>query len=205
MQKLISRISDYNTNMDNGKSANKSAKITTKTGDNGTTGLLFGGRVLKSDARVEAFGTIDEAVSSLGFARALISDPKVKSIVETLQRDLFIVAAELATLEPNRDQLIETNNVVNESMVQRVEELIDSLKENLNLPNAFVVPGDSPESSAIDVSRTLIRKAERRVVALYENKHVQNRDLLRYLNRASDLAYVIGRYLDREKPFNKLN
>ena len=205
MQKLISRISDYNTNMDNGKSANKSAKITTKTGDNGTTGLLFGGRVLKSDARVEAFGTIDEAVSSLGLARALISDPEVKSIVETLQRDLFIVAAELATLEPNRDQLVETNNVVNESMVQKVEELTDSLKENLNLPNAFVVPGDSPESSAIDVSRTLIRKAERRVVALYENKHVQNRDLLRYLNRASDLAYVIGRYLDREKPFNKLN
>ena len=205
MQKLISRISDYNTNMDNGKSANKSAKVTTKTGDNGTTGLLFGGRVLKSDARVEAFGTIDEAVSSLGLARALISDPEVKSIVETLQRDLFIVAAELATLEPNRDQLVETNNVVNESMVQKVEELTDSLKENLNLPNAFVVPGDSPESSAIDVSRTLIRKAERRVVALYENKHVQNRDLLRYLNRASDLAYVIGRYLDREKPFNKLN
>lgn len=205
MQKLISRISDYNTNMDNGKSANKSAKITTKTGDNGTTGLLFGGRVLKSDARVEAFGTIDEAVSSLGLARALISDPEVKSIVETLQRDLFIVAAELATLEPNRDQLVETNNVVNESMVQKVEELTDSLKGNLNLPNAFVVPGDSLESSAIDVSRTLIRKAERRVVALYENKHVQNRDLLRYLNRASDLAYVIGRYLDREKPFNKLN
>ena len=205
MQKLISRISDYNTNMDNGKSANKSAKVTTKTGDNGTTGLLFGGRVLKSDARVEAFGTIDEAVSSLGLARALISDPEVKSIVETLQRDLFIVAAELATLEPNRDQLVETNNVVNESMVQKVEELTDSLKENLNLPNAFVVPGDSPESSAIDVSRTLIRKAERRAVALYENKHIQNRDLLRYLNRASDLAYVIGRYLDREKPFNKLN
>ena len=205
MQKLISRISDYNTSMDNGKSAKKSAKITTKTGDNGTTGLLFGGRVLKSDARVEAFGTIDEAVSSLGLARALISDPEVKSIVETLQRDLFIVAAELATLEPNRDQLVETNNVVSESMVQKVEELTDSLKENLNLPNAFVVPGDSPESSAIDVSRTLIRKAERRVVALYENKHIANRDLLRYLNRASDLAYVIGRYLDREKPFNKLN
>ena len=205
MQKLISRISDYNTSMDNGKSAKKSAKITTKTGDDGTTGLLFGGRVLKSDARVEAFGTIDEAVSSLGLARALISDPEVKSIVETLQRDLFIVAAELATLEPNRDQLVETNNVVSESMVQKVEELTDSLKENLNLPNAFVVPGDSPESSAIDVSRTLIRKAERRVVALYENKHIANRDLLRYLNRASDLAYVIGRYLDREKPFNKLN
>ena len=108
MQKLISRISDYNTNMDNGKSANKSAKITTKTGDNGTTGLLFGGRVLKSDARVEAFGTIDEAVSSLGLARALISDPEVKSIVETLQRDLFIVAAELATLESNRDQLVDS-------------------------------------------------------------------------------------------------
>ena len=205
MQKLISRISDYNTSMDNGKSAKKSAKITTKTGDSGTTGLLFGGRVLKSDARVEAFGTIDEAVSSLGLARALISDPEVKSIVETLQRDLFIVAAELATLEPNRDQLVETNNVVSESMVQKVEELTDSLKENLNLPNAFVVPGDSLESSAIDVSRTLIRKAERRVVALYENKHIANRDLLRYLNRASDLAYVIGRYLDREKPFNKLN
>ena len=191
--------------MDNGKSAKKSAKITTKTGDSGTTGLLFGGRVLKSDARVEAFGTIDEAVSSLGLARALISDPEVKSIVETLQRDLFIVAAELATLEPNRDQLVETNNVVSESMVQKIEELTDSLKENLNLPNAFVVPGDSLESSAIDVSRTLIRKAERRVVALYENKHIANRDLLRYLNRASDLAYVIGRYLDREKPFNKLN
>lgn len=191
--------------MDNGKSAKKSAKITTKTGDSGTTGLLFGGRVLKSDARVEAFGTIDEAVSSLGLARALISDPEVKSIVETLQRDLFIVAAELATLEPNRDQLVETNNVVSESMVQKIEELADSLKENLNLPNAFVVPGDSLESSAIDVSRTLIRKAERRVVALYENKHIANRDLLRYLNRASDLAYVIGRYLDREKPFNKLN
>lgn len=205
MQKLISRINDYNTSMDNGKSAPKSAKITTKTGDSGTTGLLFGGRVLKSDARVEAFGTIDEAVSSLGLARALISDPEVKTIVETLQRDLFIVAAELATLEPNRDQLVETNNVVSESMVQKIEELTDSLKENLNLPNAFVVPGDSLESSAIDVSRTLIRKAERRVVALYENKHIANRDLLRYLNRASDLAYVIGRYLDREKPFNKLN
>ena len=191
--------------MKEGKGKNRNPVITTKNGDDGTTGMFLGGRVHKNDERVEAFGAIDEAVSSLGFARSLISDLKIKTIVENLQRDLFIVGAELATLKTNWSQLAETGQIVSESMVLEIEELQESLYACIELPKSFIVPGDSQESAVIDISRTLIRKAERKVIVLYKNNEVENPNLLRYLNRASDLAFVLARYLDKNKPYNKLH
>ncbi len=138
--------------------------ITTKNGDDGTTGMFLGGRVLKNDERVEAFGAIDEAVSSLGFARSLISDLKIKAIVENLQRDLFIVGAELATLKTNWSQLAETGQIVSESMVLKLEEVQESLYTCIELPKSFIVRGDSQRSAVIDISRTLVRKADRKVI-----------------------------------------
>ena len=122
--------------MKEGKGKNRNPVITTKKGDDGTTGMFLGGRVHKNDERVEAFGAIDEAVSSLGFARSLISDLKIKTIVENLQRDLFIVGAELATLKTNWSQLAETGQIVSESMVLEIEELQESLYACIELPKS---------------------------------------------------------------------
>ena len=97
------------------------AKITTKSGDAGTTGLFLGGKVSKSDALIDAVGSIDEAVSALGLARSLIVDLEVKTIIEDLQRDMFIVGAELATLEKNKEKLIALKQVVDSYMVQKIE------------------------------------------------------------------------------------
>ena len=173
------------------------ARITTKSGDDGTTGLLLGGRVSKADARTEAYGTVDEAVSALGLARALTEESRVRAIIEELQRHLFTVAAELATDPAHRDELAARFGVVTEAMTAELEAHLETLRAETTLPREFVVPGDTPASAAMDVARSVIRRAERRAVALQQAKTMTNPELVRFLNRASDLAFVVSRYLDR--------
>jgi cob(I)alamin adenosyltransferase len=178
-------------------------KVYTKFGDKGETSLLYGGRVSKNNPHTEAYGITDEAVSAMGLARSLSDDQKVKDILRDLQRDLFTIAAELAT-EPDKYELFQQHfKPVTQEMVGDLETTIDSLEEEFTMPQVFVLPGGSPASSAIDMARTIIRTAERRVVALAEAGGLTNELILNYLNRLGDLLFVLARYHDRELPLER--
>ena len=178
-------------------------RVYTKFGDKGETSLLYGGRVSKNDPHTEAYGVTDEAVSVMGLARSLSEDPKVKDILRDAQRDLFMIAAELAT-EPDKYELFQQHFApVTVEMVENLEHTIDSLEEEFEMPTVFVLPGGSPSSSAIDMSRTSIRTAERRVVALAEAGRLTNELIINYLNRLGDLLFVLARYEDRELPIER--
>lgn len=179
-------------------------KIYTKTGDQGQTALLFGLSVSKSDPRCEAYGATDQAVSAMGLARALCDDERVKEIVLQAQHEMFIVGAELATDESNYHYLQDNLSTVTPDMVTRLEAWIDELNGLMELPNAFIIPGASAASGALDLARGQLRTAERRVVALKEQGLLVNSDVLRYVNRLSDLLFVLARYEDRKLPIELL-
>ena len=168
-------------------------RIYTKTGDDGTTGLLYGGRVSKADLVPEACGTIDEAVAVLGLARAHASDPSLSDELLRLQRELFVVGADLATNPDERAKLEPGVSLVSPDMVARLESRIDELVEAHPLANAFIVPGSNPAAAFLDLARGTIRRAERRVVGLRETDAVVNDEALRYLNRLSDALFVLAR------------
>lgn len=174
------------------------ARIYTKTGDDGTTGLLYGGRVSKADPATEAYGTTDEAVAALGLARALAADTAPKEEILALQRELFVVGADLATNPKERAKLEPGVSLVTADMVERLEARIDELVAEHPLPKAFVVPGANPVSAALDVARSVVRRAERRVVELRDLGAEVNEDVVRYLNRLSDLLFVMARVVAGE-------
>jgi cob(I)alamin adenosyltransferase len=169
-------------------------RIYTKTGDDGTTGLLYGGRIPKDDLVTEAYGTTDEAVAMLGLARSLTEDPAMQADLLALQRELFVVGADLATNPRERKKLDAEVSLVTERMVKRLERRIDDLVEERPLPQVFIVPGANPASAAIDVARAVIRRAERDVVALEHAQREVNPEVRRYLNRLSDLLFVLARW-----------
>ena len=178
-------------------------RVYTKFGDKGETSLLYGGRISKNNPHTEAYGITDEAVSAMGLGRATTSDQRVKNILRDLQRELFTIAAELAT-DPDKYELFQQHfSPVTESMVDNLETTIDSLEEEFQMPTVFVLPGGSPASSAIDMARTIIRTAERRVVALAEAGLLTNDLITAYLNRLGDLLFVLARYQDRELPIER--
>jgi cob(I)alamin adenosyltransferase len=168
-------------------------KIYTKKGDDGTTGLLYGGRVSKADLATEAYGTTDEAVAVLGLARALSDDAALKEEILALQRELFVVGADLATNPKERAKLEPGVSLVTAEMVERLEARIDELVAVHPLPNAFIVPGANAVSAAIDLARSVVRRAERRVIDLRDSGAEVNDNVLRYLNRLSDLLFVVAR------------
>lgn len=169
-------------------------RIYTKTGDDGTTGLLYGGRVPKDDLVTEAYGTTDEAVAVLGLARSLADDDAIADEVLEIQRELFVVAADLATNPAERAKLVDGVSRVTPAMTERLEARIDALVAERPLPDVFVVPGATPPSAAIDVARGTIRRAERRVVTMSrEQDRTVNPEVRRYLNRLSDLLFVLAR------------
>jgi len=169
-------------------------RIYTKTGDDGTTGLLYGGRIPKDDLVTEAYGTTDEAVAVLGLARSLTEDPAMQADLLAVQRELFVVGADLATNPRERKKLDAEIFLVTERMVKRLERRIDDLVEERPLPQVFIVPGANPASAAIDVARAVIRRAERDVVALEHAQREVNPEVRRYLNRLSDLLFVLARW-----------
>jgi cob(I)alamin adenosyltransferase len=176
-------------------------RIYTKTGDDGTTGLLYGGRISKADPVAEAYGSIDEAVAALGLARALGGPGELHDLILRLQRELFVVAADLATNPAEREKLQPGVSLATAGMVQELEGIIDSEVEARPLPNEFIVPGANPASAALDVARTLVRRAERRAVELRQvrgeettgGESTVSLDALHYLNRLSDLLFVLAR------------
>ncbi|HEX2425355.1 MAG TPA: cob(I)yrinic acid a,c-diamide adenosyltransferase [Actinomycetota bacterium] len=169
-------------------------RIYTKTGDDGTTGRLYGGRVSKAAAATEASGAIDETLAAIGVARALCEDPELSLELLRLQRDLFIVGADVASNPGQRTKLEPGVSLVTDAMVDTLEDRIDVLVAEHPLPNAFVVPGANSTSAALDVARAAARRAERRVVALRETETEVNEAAVRYLNRLSDLLFVMARW-----------
>jgi cob(I)alamin adenosyltransferase len=169
-------------------------RIYTRTGDDGTTGLLYGGRIAKDDPAAEAYGATDEAVAALGLARALAEAPGLAEDLLALQRELFVVGADLAANPKERARLEPEVSLVTSAMVERLERRIDELVARRPLPDAFVVPGASPASAAIDLARGVVRRAERRVVGLLRDLGPGgNPEVGRYLNRLSDLLFVMAR------------
>lgn len=169
------------------------ARIYTKTGDDGTTGLLYGGRTNKSEDLIEVFGDIDEAVAALGIARADCHDQPLADLLLRIERELFVVAADLAANPRQRQRLSPGTSQVTAQMVDALERDIDALVTQRPLRPVFIVPGSTSNEAAIDFARAVTRRAERHVVRARVAGHAVSSDALRYLNRLSDLLYVIAR------------
>lgn len=183
--------------------AQNGMRIYTRKGDTGTTGLLFGGsRVSKADLRTDAYGTTDEAVSALGLARASLgahtdrTEAQLGDLIVRLQRELFVVGAELATHLDRRERLTDGVSRVTAAMVTALEPDIDALEELVEQPKEFVLPGETAAGAALDLARTTVRRAERRAVALADAGGLPDSQVVPYLNRLADLLFVMARVAD---------
>jgi cob(I)alamin adenosyltransferase len=179
--------------------------VATRRGDDGTTGLLFGGeRIPKDDLRTEAYGTIDEAVAVLAVVRAQLAVKRrvgtlnvgfgeLPAILLRLQRELFVAAAELATREDAWDRQVGGVSRVTAEMVAGLEAMLREAEAHIVMPTEFVVPGETVVSAALEVARTVVRRAERRAVTLGTAGLIPGPHLLPYLNRLADLLWVLAR------------
>ncbi|HEX9414167.1 MAG TPA: cob(I)yrinic acid a,c-diamide adenosyltransferase [Ktedonobacterales bacterium] len=172
------------------------AKVTTGSGDTGYTSLLGDQRVPKYDPRPDTYGTVDEATSALGMARALTSDADARQHILTMQRQLYVLMAELAT--PPEHQAAVGMRITAED-VQALEHVEDELQRAVNIPTKFVIPGDSPDGAALDLARTIVRRAERLCAKLLHEGTIQNGEVVRYLNRLSDVVFILARYLEAKQ------
>lgn len=172
-------------------------KVYTRRGDDGTTGLLYGGRVDKDDLRTDAYGTVDEAVSALGLARAqLVGEPEWHQRLLQVQREMFVLGAQLATHTDHWPRLSDGVSRITDGMVDELEARIDALTEQYALPAEFVVPGQRLAGAAIDLARTIVRRAERIAVAMGRRDLLPDDLLVRYLNRLSDYLFVLARSVE---------
>ena len=166
-------------------------RIYTRRGDDGTTGLYFGGRLRKDEPSVEAYGTVDEAQAFLGLARAEAEQgSELDELLVALERDLWVLMADLATAPANRHKLEPGRTLVTEAMVAALESRIDDLTERTTMPEEFVVPGENRTAARLDVARTVVRRAERAALGVAaDGSHV-----VPYLNRLSDLLWTMARW-----------
>ena len=169
-------------------------KTFNKKGDKGETSLLFGGRVPKSDLRCEAYGTLDEAISSLGVARNHVKKKKTREMILRVQKELFEVNAELATKTEDREKFVTHFKPITEGMAAGLEEIINEIEAEVEMPREFIIPGANLASASLDVSRAIVRRAERRAVILKEKGEIENDAILHYLNRLADLLFMLARY-----------
>jgi cob(I)alamin adenosyltransferase len=176
-------------------------KIYTRKGDDGTTGLWYGGRVAKYAGRPEAYGSVDEAASAMGLARAAAGhDDELRSDILRIQHELFVAGAELATAPEAAERLEEGVSKVTSEMVDRLEADIDRYMERVDLPPKFVIPGGTELSARLDVARAAVRRAERRVAALKDEGDLADDTVLTYLNRLSDALFAMARFADEPEP-----
>jgi cob(I)alamin adenosyltransferase len=166
--------------------------IATKKGDAGQTGLPGGVRVLKSDPRVEAYGTIDELISSMGFARSICQDEEVRTLTKDIQRELFKVCSAIATPPDGRNPPPEIEG----EMVERLTAHVHRLEAQPGVVGDWSIPGEESSSAAFDVSRTVCRRAERLIVRLIEDGVEVQPNALAYVNRLSDLLWLFGRVIE---------
>ena len=168
----------------------------TRKGDDGTTGLLYGGRVPKDDARPEAGGAVDEAQAAIGLARAEAErDGELDELLLGIERDLYVLMAELATLPENRRKLTSGASLVTGEMVAGIEAATDDLSTRFTMPTEFVLPGQDRTSALLEVARTVVRRAERRAVAVAE----PDSQVVPYLNRLSSLLWAAARWQEGDQ------
>ena len=177
-------------------------KIYTKGGDDGTTSLWYGGRIPKHHGRTEAYGSLDEACSELGVARALCDagQDELAADILGLQNGMFVAGAELATSPEAAERLEDGVSRTTEAMVAELEAEIDRYMDRVDLPPKFVIPGGNRLSAQLDVARAAIRRAERRIAALNEAGELAGETVIHFVNRASDLAYAMARFADVDDP-----
>jgi cob(I)alamin adenosyltransferase len=167
-------------------------RIYTKTGDDGETGLFGGGRVPKDDPRVAAYGAVDELNAAIGFAASLEPQSLDVAFLETIQRDLFTIGAELASPDPGKVDKALGGPRIGEPQIGMLEHMIDGHEAKLAPLKAFILPGGTPKAAVFHLARTICRRAERSVVALSHREQVSP-TILQYLNRLSDLLFVLAR------------
>jgi cob(I)alamin adenosyltransferase len=175
-------------------------KIYTRKGDDGSTSLWYGGRVPKDNLHTEAYGTLDETTSVLGLARAKCADDRLAADILRLQNELFVAGAELATGPEARDRLEPGVSRLEDDMVAWLEDRIDAYMADVALPPKFVIPGGTELSAQLDIARAVLRRAERRIVALEREGALEGSTALRYVNRASDLLFAMARFADVPDP-----
>jgi len=166
--------------------------IATKTGDKGTTALIGGTRVSKTDLRVETYGTIDELGATMGFARSIADDAEVNEITKTIQRELFAVCSVVATESEKR----KADSPVTQQMIDVLDEHVTRIEAMPGIVGDWALPGDHAAAAAYDVARTVCRRAERLAVALADAGELHEPLVLTYLNRLSDLLWLLGRLLE---------
>jgi cob(I)alamin adenosyltransferase len=173
--------------------------IATKHGDKGKTGLIGGDRVSKADLRVEAYGTIDELTSLMGFARSICDDAEVRELTKTIQRELFVVSGAVANPLSNEAT---PNTYVTPSMVESLTTHVDRIEAIEGILSDWSLPGEHAAAAAYDVARTVCRRAERAVVRLSEQGGAVGEQVIPYLNRLSDLLWLLGRLLELRSGIN---
>jgi cob(I)alamin adenosyltransferase len=172
--------------------------IATKTGDEGETSLMYGRRVPKTDPRVEAYGSVDELNSALGLARASAEDAFLREQILAIQKELVVVMGELATSAEDLDRFQRDGfQLVSGSMTDRLTDLVHELEKDKTFKH-WANPGNTKTSAALDLARTICRRAERRVAALMDAATF-NREILRYLNRLSDACWLLARYAEEPR------
>jgi cob(I)alamin adenosyltransferase len=172
--------------------------IATKTGDAGQTSLMYGRRVPKSDLRVDAYGGVDELNSALGLARASASDSFLAERILAIQKELVAVMGELATASEDMGRYLKDGfKQTDATMTDRLTSVVDDLEGRLGKFKHWSVPGATMDSAALEFARTVCRRAERRVAALMAEDSNFNREILRYLNRLSDVCWLLARYAEK--------
>jgi cob(I)alamin adenosyltransferase len=172
--------------------------IATKTGDEGETSLMYGRRVPKTDPRVDAYGCVDELNSALGLARASAGEPFLAERILAMQKELVVVMGELATAGEDMDRYRKDGfQQTDAAMTDRLTSVVDDLENRLGKFKHWSVPGATVDSAALEFARTVCRRAERRVAALMAEESNFNREILRYLNRLSDVCWLLARYAER--------
>ena len=175
-------------------------KIYTRDGDEGETGLLYGGKVSKNSPLPKAYGTVDEAQAILGLVRTECEKgSELENKIIHIERDLYVLMAELATDPDKHDKLVSGKNRVNEEMIKYLENFIDEIESRFTLPTEFVLPGQNRIAALLDVARTVVRSAERRVISCGIKESLS----IPYLNRLSDLLWVMARWQEGESITSK--
>ena len=174
--------------------------IVTKTGDKGETSLMYGRRLSKADPRVDAYGCVDELSAALGLARSLASGKFLLDQIFAVQKDLIVVMGELATAPTDRERFLKDGfHLTRAEMVDRISTVIFELEKDRSLyPKDWVIPGATSLSAALDLARATCRRAERQIAALSAGEKDFNPEILRYLNRLSDLCWVLARYAEKQ-------
>lgn len=175
--------------------------IATRTGDKGITGIMYNRRVSKCHPRVEAYGTVDELNAVLGLARATSSHEFPRGLLFTIQKDLVTLMGELATAIDDLPRYARDGyQLVTPALTAKLDDAVHSIEEQKISYKGWATPGSTAESAALDMARTIARRAERRVCDLHETDELQNPEIIVYLNRLSDLLWLMARWVESRNP-----